>query len=219
MIKIIEDLFLTEKGCCIKNRINNSVHIKQGDLDGACSVYSLMMYFIILKIIRRNQLEDLYNNIKKSPEVECVFHEFFDKHGLVRNGFYFNQLKKMLKRTSLNLLTAESWDENSEEYNNNGFVQQIQTIIDMNRPIMLGINFKGGGAHAVLAIGYEKNTEGVVYIYCLDSGYESNPTSYWNMVISLDSFKGKYKHQCLTSNPYNCPAIYISETLVITKKK
>lgn len=70
----------------------------------------------------------------------------------------------MLKRTSLNLLTAESWDENSEEYNNNGFVQQIQTIIDMNRPIMLGINFKGGGAHAVLAIGYEKILK-VLYIY------------------------------------------------------
>lgn len=94
MIKIIGELFLTKKGCCIKNRTDNQIHIKQGDIDGACSVYSLMMYLMIMKVIKRNQLNDLYNTIKKSPEVESIFHEFFDKHGLVRDGFYFYTIKE-----------------------------------------------------------------------------------------------------------------------------
>ena len=78
MIKIIEALFLTEKGCCIKNRTDNPIHIKQGDIDGACSVYSLMMYLMILKVIKRNQLDDLYDTLKKTPEVENLFCNFFD---------------------------------------------------------------------------------------------------------------------------------------------
>ncbi|WP_044264280.1 cysteine peptidase family C39 domain-containing protein [Bacteroides timonensis] len=218
MIKIIEALFLTEKGCCIKNRTDNPIHIKQGDIDGACSVYSLMMYLMILKVIKRNQLDDLYDTLKKTPEVENLFCNFFDKYGLVRNGFYFSQLEKMLNRKTIESISAESFDDESKEYLKDGFIEQIQNTIDLDSPIMLGIDYKGGGAHAVLAIGYEKNEDGIFNIFCLDPGYDCNPTSYWNMVIALNSFRGVYKHQCLTSNPYNCPAIKITETLLITRK-
>ena len=39
------------------------------------------------------------------------------------------------------------------------------------------------------------------------------------MVIALDLFSGKFKHQCLTNNSYNCPAVYISDAILITKNK
>lgn len=88
MIKIIDSLYLTEKGCSIKKRNYHPVHIRQGDIDGACAVYSLMMNLLILKTISRVQIEDVYDNIKKSPETEKLFHEFFDKHGMIRGGFF-----------------------------------------------------------------------------------------------------------------------------------
>ena len=218
MIKIIDSLYLTEEGCCIKNRKSYPVHIRQGSLDGACSIYSLMMYLMILKTIRRNELEDLYDNIEKSSETENLFHEFFDKHGLLRNGLYFHDLKKLINRVYGSVVTVVCKNEDDEEFQCDGFIHQIKSVLDTDSPIMLGIDYKGGGAHAVLAIGYEADVNGMFNIFCLDPGYDSNPTSYWNIVISLNSFKGKYKHQCLTHNPYNCPAIYISETLVISKK-
>ena len=37
MIKIIDSLYLTEKGCSIKKRNYHPVHIRQGDIDGACA--------------------------------------------------------------------------------------------------------------------------------------------------------------------------------------
>ena len=60
MIKIIDSLYLTEKGCSIKKRNYHPVHIRQGDIDGACAVYSLMMNLLILKTISRVQIEDVY---------------------------------------------------------------------------------------------------------------------------------------------------------------
>ena len=216
MIHVINSLYLTENGCSIKNRCFYPVHLRQGDMDGACSIYSLMMYMLILKCVRRNQVEDLYDKIKKSPEIKSLFHEFFDKHGLFRGGLYFDNLKRMINRSFGTVVHAESYDAECTEFEES-FKAQIKQTLDNNIPIMLGVDFKKGGGHAVLAIGYECDEEGLFSIFCLDPGYACNPTSYWNMVISLDAYKGKYKHQCLTDNPYNCPAIQISDTLVIER--
>lgn len=217
MIKIIDSLYLTENGCCIKDHGFHRVHIRQGDIDGACSIYALMMNLLILKTIRRRKLDDLYNRIKTSPEVERLFHEFFDKHGLVREGFYFSELKQMVNRSFGKVVTATHYNSDSEVAKDE-YIGQIQQTIDSNQPIILGIDFKGGG-HAVLAVGYESDDEGLFNIFCLDPAYACKPTSYWNMVISLYyKDKGKYRHQCLTENPYHCPLITISDTLLITKK-
>ena len=216
MIKVINSLYLTENGCSIKSRKFHSVHIRQGDLDGACSIYTLMMDLLIQKCISRNQLEDLYDKIKKSPEVQQLFHEFFDKHGLVRGGLYFDELARLVNRSFGTKVHAIYYGTNCSEAKDS-FKAQIKNIIDKDQPIILGIDFKNGGGHAVLAIGYEDDEEGLFHVFCLDPGYLCNPTSYWNMVISLDQFNGKYKHQCLTDNPYNCPAIQISDTLIVER--
>lgn len=217
MIKIIDCLYLTEDGCSIKNRSYQPVHIRQGDIDGACAVYALMMNLLILRTIHRRQLDDVFNRIKTSPEVERLFHELFDKHGLVRGGLLFEDLERMTNRAFGMVVTATSYDEDCEAAED-GFIEQIHQTLDLDRPIILGIDFKGGGGHAVLAIGYERDAEGLFNIFCLDPGYDCKPTSYWNMVISLYRYRGLYKHQCLTENPYNCPAIKISDTLIVTKK-
>ena len=216
MIKLLNSLYLTEKGCCIKNRKFYPVHLRQGEIDGACSIYTLMMNLLILRCVRRNELKDLYDKIKKSPEVVKLFHEFFDKHGLVRNGLYFDKLKKMINRSFGDTVCAEYYNCDKEEAKD-GFKNQIKSVLDKDMPIILGIDFKKGGGHAVLAIGYESDDEGLFHIFCLDPGYNCYPTSYWNMVIALDIYRGKYPHQCLTDNPYNCPAIQITETIVVER--
>lgn len=43
MIKIIKDLDITASGVSVFNRKWQPVHLQQGEMDGACAVYSMMM--------------------------------------------------------------------------------------------------------------------------------------------------------------------------------
>jgi len=152
---------------------------------------------------------------RRVQKLSNYFMSFFDKHGLVRGGLYFDELARLVNRSfGTKVHAVYSGSDCSEA--KDSFKAQIKNIIDKDQPIVLGVDLKKGG-HAVLAIGYEDDEEGLFHVFCLDPGYTCNPTSYWNMVISLDMFNGKYKHQCLTDNPYNCPAIQISDTLIIER--
>lgn len=54
MIKIIKDLDITASGVSVFNRKWQPVHLQQGEMDGACAVYSMMMNLLILKVLTRN---------------------------------------------------------------------------------------------------------------------------------------------------------------------
>jgi len=51
MIKIIKDLDITASGVSVFNRKWQPVHLQQGEMDGACAVYSMMMNLLILKVL------------------------------------------------------------------------------------------------------------------------------------------------------------------------
>ena len=57
MIKIIDTLELTPDGVRLGG--TSKVHLRQGELDGACAVYSLMMYLIILRIFTYKQVTEV----------------------------------------------------------------------------------------------------------------------------------------------------------------
>ena len=92
-----------------------------------------------------------------------LFHEFFDKHGLIRNGLYFDKLKKMINRSFGDTVCAEYYNCDKEEAKD-GFKNQIKSVLDKDMPIILGIDFKKGGGHAVLAMDM-KATMKVCFIY------------------------------------------------------
>lgn len=223
MIKVIENLYLTEKGCSIKYRNKfYSAHFQQGELDGACAVYSLMMYLLILKIVTRNQLEDLYGYVKKPDHITKLFKSLFENRGLVRDGFNFPPLQKIVNRYLYEKVSANS------NYAESDYLQVIKDSIDNDNPIMIAVSYKGG-AHALLAIGYEADNKGLFNIFCLDPAYKRPTTTYWNSVICLDCFTGStYRHQWLWDGPQFIPGIekeydlvyphvFISEILSIKK--
>ena len=71
MIKIIDSLYLTEKGCSIKKRNYHPVHIRQGDIDGACAVYSLIqnLFHLLLEKVRKSRGEK-----KISGKIKYILH-------------------------------------------------------------------------------------------------------------------------------------------------
>ena len=57
-IKIIDKVILTKEGLMVKGT-KQVAHLRQGELDGACAVYSMMMCLVIEKIIKVSDENDL----------------------------------------------------------------------------------------------------------------------------------------------------------------
>lgn len=112
MIKIIKDLDITASGVSVFNRKWQPVHLQQGEMDGACAVYSMMMNLLILKVLTRNQVVNLKTTFKGNTAKGRLFKEFFVTEGLCRDGFYFSEIKEsypilLLKRLHLRLFNIQ----------------------------------------------------------------------------------------------------------------
>lgn len=222
MIKLVEDLDLVWKnnlpqGCSIYNRAWQKVALKQGDMDGACAVYSLMMYLIFLRVLTYSQVTNLNTKFKGQTSKSRLFKEFFEKEGLCRDGFYFSTIVDKLRHSFSKMVSATSDNYNSSSSDQAKAVETIKEAIDAGVPIMIAEVFKGGGAHAILVIGYEVRNDKVSKLFCLDPGYQIADYSYWNTVIRLNDAVGKiYSHMSISDKQMT--PIYIDETLRITKK-
>ncbi len=215
MIKIIKDLDITASGVSVFNRKWQPVHLQQGEMDGACAVYSMMMNLLILKVLTRNQVVNLKTTFKGNTAKGRLFKEFFVTEGLCRDGFYFSEIKEKLSHSFAKEVTSSPLQYTASLSDQTSFVEELRTAIDSDTPLITVLSFKGG-AHAVLAIGYEEQKDGVKKIFCLDPSYAISPTSFWNGVIILNEGKGKYSHQYITDKDEKY--INVSESLNIKKK-
>ncbi|MBD5316929.1 MAG: hypothetical protein HDS11_04595 [Bacteroides sp.] len=212
MIKVIDNLFLHDDlGCCIYNRKYAPVHLRQRALDGACAVYCVMMYLLILGVVTRRQLDDLDGNVRKKEPIKNLFKALFENRGLIRDGFLYNNLQSLINRHIKETVTAKA--ENGSEAH---AINRIKEYVDSGKPIMISVEFRGG-AHALLAVGYEADESGIFNIFCLDPSCDCPPTSYWNAVVALNQGTGKkYLHKYIANDNSSLNAC-LDETLAIDK--
>lgn len=216
MIKIIDDLDITSDGVAIFNRKWQTVHLKQGDMDGACTVYSLMMNLLVLKVLVRNQITNLGFKFKGNTAKGRLFKEFFVKEGLCRDGFCFSEIKDKLTHSFSKEVSSYHEQYNNTQTEQSEYLKHMKNSIDQNHPLMTALTFTGG-AHAVLAIGYEEKDDMITKVFCLDPGFTVEKSSYWNAVILLNSTPGKkYVHSYIAEGWH--PDVYVSESLKITKR-
>lgn len=214
MIQIIDNIYFHgEVGCCVYNRKYYPVHLRQGDLDGACAVYCVMMYLLILNVVTRRQLEDLYGKIRKKDSIKNLFKALFENKGLIRDGFDYSNLQSIINRHIGDYVIAKAQDDEQDLHT----IDRIKECIDNGKPIMISAQFSGG-AHAMLAVGYEFDESGIFNIFCLDPGFDCPPTSYWNAVIALNQGSGKkYPHEWIAYQKDYSKSIYLGDTLIIDK--
>ena len=215
MIKIIKDLDITALGVSVFNRKWQPVHLQQGEMDGACAVYSMMMNLLILKVLTRNQVVNLKTTFKGNTAKGRLFKEFFVTEGLCRDGFYFSEIKEKLSHSFAKEVTSSALQYTASLSDQTSFVEELRSAIDSDTPLITALSFKGR-THAVLAIGYEEQKDVVKKIFCLDPSYAISPTSFWNGVIILNEGKGKYSHLYITDKDDD--NVFISETLKIKRK-
>lgn len=215
MIKILRDLDLKADGVSIYNRKWQHVHLRQGDMDGACAVYSVMMNLLILKVLTRNQVTDLRTTFKGTTSKGRLYKEFFKVEGLCRDGFFFADINEKLSRSFRKEVSSVPQEYAATQSEQALYLEELRSAIDSELSLMTAISFKGG-AHAVLAIGYEEKAGFITKVFCLDPGDPISKTALWNAVIMIDEGKGKYCHLYHTeSDEYG---VYVDESLKITRR-
>lgn len=215
-IKVIDSLYLDESGVQAKTKNGRFqiVHLRQGELDGACTVYSTVMILIMIGAVKYSDVKLTDKKNDKRTAKERLKKELFEMNGLHREGNYlfseeYDNIKNMLQRSFAKEVKVEAKDnENIEEC--------IKETILGNQPVLISIAFKGG-AHAMVAIGVELDEkENLTKILCLDPAYSTPKYTYWNSIIDLNKGSGKYNHKNISETDENL-SVKLEDILIISK--
>ena len=213
-IHIIDKLVLEQDTLCAKgaNGRLQPVHLRQGDMDGACAVYSLMMAMLTCGIINRKDAMGLYKRIDGRSSLAKLLKQLTlqdKKEGLVREGLYLDWVNDVATHT----FTKEMGTSYSDSIND---IKEITHYLDGNDPVVIGATFrKKDGGHALVAVGYESYNDVVTKIFCLDPGFPLPDCSYWNAIIHVNCNSAKeYKHTYMPTGR----DIKIDETITIFNK-
>jgi len=178
-----------------------SVHLRQGDLDGACTVYSLMMGLIAAKKVKKDDLLDLgkYEKVDGRKSLGRLLKEFFERKPessdwpetiLLRNGYRLSHIQDKLSRSYGKMVTSwyGSSDLNKDE---SGYMDKKELLgfiaeeIDKGCPVEIAFDYRNSDSgHAVLVVGYEMINDEPQKLFCLDPGFEAPEKKKYNAVIS-----------------------------------
>lgn len=188
-LNIIDKVYLANDGV-LRTYHMQKVHLRQGELDGACAVYSMMMCLIIEKITNRNMLKNPPEDLKRSTSDGRLVRFFLENQGMVVNGYWIKKLHEDLK--SAYKKKVNSYYFSCDDTN---IADEIIKCLDDNHPVEIAFNYMAGmNGHAVVAIGYkiEKKT---ISLFCVDPSYPMDECQMWNNVLEIDT-KSKAKYNC-----------------------
>ena len=215
-IKIINSIKLNSKGVLAKDANGKYVklHKRQGDMDGACSVYSLAMALLCLGIVTEDDLY-IYNKPDRRTQKGKFLSHFLEEQGLIRNGYYFSTLAKEINEQDFGVVATRKCRKDA-----NDIIDIIADTLDEEMPVIISTDFPDGG-HAMLAVGYETDNEedAITKILCLDPSEDAPNVSSWNCIIDVAHkySKSEYPFDNITkSQSYK---VALGDILIIEKRK
>jgi hypothetical protein len=196
---VVSNIYLRKLGVYTHDALGRYAKLayKQGDLDGACTVYSLVMCLLRYKYL---STEDL--NIFVSPDRRTAkgkfLHEFLENNGLVRDGYSFVVLRRELENYIGNDFEVTRYAPKTPGESAQRIVELLND--DITPIISVEWDKKLEGAHAMLAIGYEMDDQGIVTkILCLDPSSDEPSVSPWNCFVDVSKTSGEYPHRVVSS--------------------
>lgn len=191
--KIIKNLYMNGDNLQAIGRKGTltDVYARQGTLDGACGVYSLMMLLILHKKLDWNDLIDkeLSPNDSFAESIRDYFLEFLI--GRWQGGHEFEWLSELLNRNCFNANHSKVYciERNKDTtVSRHELHKIIKAQLDKREPLILGYSKKKGCGHAVVVIGYSKEKGNKLRLYCLDPSAPLGYLQVWNNIIDLDYF-------------------------------
>lgn len=170
------------------------VHLRQGELDGACGPYCLITALITLGLMTRDDVtENMYR--WKGSSREGRFRDALYAFGVLNSdgteGSDLLWLTDFFKKKGLTARHVESTKK-----------QVFHTVADAieagDLPIV-GVEWQGGGGHWMLVAGYQgvivDDELQLTHLLCLDPGQESPKASLWNAVVEVFNNDGASVNQ------------------------
>jgi hypothetical protein len=173
---------------------NRLVSLTQGDLDGACGPYALMMALLTCGAITRKDAVHLWlGDIEKGTKVDKVIARLGTllRHGTTADQVIklftsiqeYSELKGLACNTKLqNLKISET------ENRGKALFKTVKTSIDAGFPTILKLEWGATDAHWVVAIGYQEDRllggDEMEAILVLDPGEQFSTTCAWNGILS-----------------------------------
>lgn len=181
----------------------------QGSLDGACSIYSLIMNLLIIRRIRYEDTQ-IYNT-PKDPQTRKLFKTLFEDNGMHKYGESYYWIKKRL---------LEHFSDRVECVHKLKFnFDTVRESIDKQIPVIISLS-SSDWAHASLCVGYEVSPMGEEKLLLLDPSSDKPKYCCWNAFVDLgnpEPNKIKYKYH-YTNATGDC-LVQLNDFLIITPKK
>lgn len=159
----------------------------QGDLDGSCAIYSLMMMLIFHQKLDWEDLVD-GERAKENEFVDRIQRQFlYDFKGLCLGGHILDDLSDKLnlcfggKLSEVFMITPGM----SYSVSRRRLHLKIRAQLDARKPVLLAFRRQSGKGHAVVVVGYQK-VQSQLLLFCLDPGRGLPYMSVWNNIITLD---------------------------------
>ena len=219
-IMIISPIDTTNKGPMVPDGTGGRqpVHLKQGEMDGACGLYSLMMGFIICGVVRYEVARSfhLFHAFPSEFELGKLLN-FFKDRGLLISGIDLDKMFKAVDEYSPGQINCQGLMRKG--YGEPALVEFIEKEISENHPVLLLITLEDGGRHWVLVIGCEYKKAKLRRFLILDP--EENPPQIcsWNGVIDTRKQKGAYPYRWWRTKDINDVKVQLEYALAIWPKK
>ena len=216
-IKVINSVKLNAKGVLVKDADGKyvSLHKRQGDMDGACSIYSLAMALLCLGVVTEDDL-NIYNKPDKRTSKGKFLSHFLEEQGLIRDGYYFSTLAKEINEQDFGVVATRMYRKNADD-----IIDIVADTLDEEKPVIVSTNFPVDCGHAMLAVGYETNDDEdtITKILCLDPSEEAPVFSSWNCVIDVSHKRRKSDYPFDNITKSQSYKVALGDILIIENKK
>lgn len=192
-IKFIDNLSFSPDGELVSagsSYRGSAIFMRQGDLDGACAIYSLMMLLIMNHRINRRELVTRDKNPGYTSTKRLQDEFLGDLPGLYKDGFFFNDLGDKLSSSYKKVASAITFSTISgreDRISKKELDNKIRETLEAGFPVQVGYTYERGGAHSVVAIGYQEFHNGWDYLrlFCLDPAHELPKQAFWNTILDI----------------------------------
>lgn len=201
-----------------KGRQSDLVHLRQGEMDGACGPYCICMALIGLGLLSRAEVQRMDRWDGRTREGR--FRDFLLTFGaLVSDGTFGKNLVWLTDFFKSKGLVARHIEDQKAK-----IFSELVNAVDQGAAPIVGVRWEGGGGHWLMVVGYQGvESDGLcqlTHLLCLDPGQETPKTSLWNSVIEVFHPDGSAINRgSLSSNHWGLSGVirkcHIEDTVIL----
>lgn len=188
--KFIKNIFLEAESIKAIGRSGKKTRVfaKQGDLDGSCTIYSLMMMLIFHQKLDWENLID-GERAKDFEFVSRIQHEFLHGlNGLCTRGYKLREISDRANKCFGSKIceTYTTEPDTPNTVSRSILQEMIRMYLDDRQPVMIGYSKPSGPGHALVAVAYRREAWNRLRLFCLDPSHGVPFMHPWNTIIDLD---------------------------------